>query len=259
MPKGKKGTGAAATKKGKTPKTPKAGGNGGDDSFGTAKVIMIPKIDKRELTVVIASDSPIVTHKLSEKVEKYLEDRDQNKAKQKPGARDPWDEYVNSLHWLTPKPSNGNGNKITEADIKKAKFGFPASGLKKAMVSAVSAVEGVTMTLARQAFHVKGATQNDYLEIQATPEMRDDIVRIGGKGPGTGTPSHRYRGAFDPWSAVVKIEFNNGVISAEQLVNLLNNAGFGVGLGEDRPGKSGGSWGRFHVDQETPIKEVKLT
>ncbi len=259
MPSGKKFEKPGKKTKPKKPKAPKTPGNGGDDSFGTAKIIMIPKIDKRELTIMIASDSLICTHKLSEKVEKYLEDRDQNKAKQKPGARDPWDEYVNSLHWLTPKPSNGNGNKITAADIKKAKFGFPASGLKKAMVSAVSAVEGVTMTLARQAFHVKGVNLNDYLEIQASPEMRDDIVRIGGKGPGTGTPSHRYRGAFDPWSAVVKIEFNNGVISAEQLVNLLNNAGFGVGLGEDRPGKSGGSWGRFHVDQDIPIKEMKLT
>ncbi len=39
---------------------------------------------------------------------------------------------------------------------------------------------------------------------------------------------------------------NSGAISAEQIANLLNTAGFGVGIGEWRPEKNG-SYGRFHV------------
>ena len=36
-------------------------------------------------------------------------------------------------------------------------------------------------------------------------------------------------------------------ISAESVVNLLAAAGFAVGLGEDRPDKSGGSFGQWEV------------
>jgi hypothetical protein len=45
------------------------------------------------------------------------------------------------------------------------------------------------------------------------------------------------------------IQFNANVISAEQIVNLLTLAGFGVGVGEWRPERNG-SFGRFHVATE---------
>jgi hypothetical protein len=44
----------------------------------------------------------------------------------------------------------------------------------------------------------------------------------------------------------VTIKFNTSAISAEQVANLLNVAGFGVGIGEWRPERNG-SYGRFHV------------
>ena len=38
------------------------------------------------------------------------------------------------------------------------------------------------------------------------------------------------------------------MVSAEQILNLLNIAGFAVGLGEDRPERKGNSNGTFHVE-----------
>jgi hypothetical protein len=44
----------------------------------------------------------------------------------------------------------------------------------------------------------------------------------------------------------VRVRFNANVLSAAQIVNLFNTAGFGVGIGEWRPEKDG-QFGMFHV------------
>lgn len=88
------------------------------------------------------------------------------------------------------------------------------------------------------AFHIMG----DLVEIEGTPEMREDMVRVG-----MGVADMRFRGEFKTWSACIPIRYNQGVFSAEQIVNLFNLGGFGCGVGEWRPEK-GGSFGMYHVE-----------
>jgi hypothetical protein len=92
-------------------------------------------------------------------------------------------------------------------------------------------------TDARATFHIDG----ELVKIDGEPEPREDMVRVG-----MGTADIRYRGEFKNWSTTFTIRYNASVLSAEQIVNLFNAAGFGVGIGEWRPQKSG-SYGRFHV------------
>jgi hypothetical protein len=63
----------------------------------------------------------------------------------------------------------------------------------------------------------------------------------------TKTTTLRYRPQFDEWSVKLKIMYARNSISPEQIVNLFNVAGFAVGIGERRPGKSGDSFGMFKV------------
>jgi hypothetical protein len=53
------------------------------------------------------------------------------------------------------------------------------------------------------------------------------MVRVG-----MGTADIRYRGEFKTWSATVTVRYNARVLSADQVVNLFNTAGFAVGVGE---------------------------
>lgn len=99
------------------------------------------------------------------------------------------------------------------------------------------------MTFLRGVFHV----DVELIPIEGDPYMREDMVRVGGKGPGTGVADIRYRPGFPEWSAVLPVSFNRKAITVEQLVHLFNVAGFAVGVGEWRPEKNG-SWGRFVVD-----------
>ncbi|KKL87021.1 hypothetical protein LCGC14_1938870, partial [marine sediment metagenome] len=120
---------------------------------------------------------------------------------------------------------------------KKNKYGFPAIAFKKAAVDACSHVDGLTKVLARGGFHVVG----EMVEIKGKPRMREDMVRIA-----MGTADIRYRGEFPEWSCTLSIRHNPNVLSAEQIINLFNVAGFAVGIGEGRPQKDQ-SWGMFHV------------
>ena len=151
-------------------------------------------------------------------------------------------DFCDSLYWLTEKPENP-----TMEDVQKARFGFPTVAFKSAAVDA-GYQSGILAkkTTARGAFHIVG----EMAEIEGTPEMREDMVRIG-----MGTADIRYRGEFKKWSTTLTIRYNKNAISDEQIINLINVGGFACGVGEWRPGKDG-SYGMFHVAREEELKKL---
>jgi hypothetical protein len=98
----------------------------------------------------------------------------------------------------------------------------------------------VTKVMLRGAFHVIGELTP--LILEADPEMREDMVRVG-----MGTADLRYRPEFSKWAVDLYVRVNTRVLSRDQLTYLFNQAGFSAGVGEWRPEKDG-SFGLFHVD-----------
>lgn len=182
--------------------------------------ISIPRIDVRQLEVSLVGDSPLICHRWSEKAKQQMLDKQMKKAKTAKVAKDPDEDFRASLY---EHPEGG--------------FGFPCVAFKAAAVSACRFSDGIKMTEARGAFHVVG----ELARIEGTPTMREDMVRIA-----MGTADIRHRGEFKTWRTTLRIAYNASVFSPEQIINLLNLAGFGVGVGEWRPEKDG-SYGRFHV------------
>ena len=174
-------------------------------------------------TIKLVGDSSLVCHAWSDKAKKMMLDKQMKKAKGAKVAKDPHQDYLDSLY---PMPG------------KKKAYGFPAIAFKKAAVDACSHVDGITKVLARGGFHVVG----EMVEIKGKPRMREDMVRIA-----MGTADIRYRGEFLEWSCTLQVRHNPNVLSAEQIINLFNVAGFAVGIGEGRPQKDQ-SWGMFHVE-----------
>lgn len=185
--------------------------------------VELPAMNIQRIEVKVVGDSPLICHAWSAKAKKQMLDKQMKKPKLAKEAKDPDRDFQESLYKL-------NGD-----------YGFPARAFKEAAVSACRNVDGIPMTLARGAFHVMG----DLLPLKASkPVMREDMVRIG-----MGTADIRYRGEFRTWSLVLPVRYNPTVLSAEQIVNLLNVAGFAVGVGEWRPEKNGSN-GMFHVARE---------
>ena len=179
----------------------------------------VPQIDIQRMNVTIIGDSALMTHAWSDKAMKMIEAKQAKKATKGKEARDPHQDYLDAHYW-TPE----------------GKPAMPSIAFKSAAVSACRDLD-MKMTEARGRFHIQG----ELIEIVGEPHMRTDMVRVG-----MGVADVRYRPEFIEWSATLPITYNATTISPEQIINLLNVAGFGVGVGEWRPEKSG-QHGRFHV------------
>lgn len=203
--------------------------------------LSIPAIDIRYATLTVKGDSPLIVHKWSEKAKKEILDKQMKKAKSKGhDAKDPVRDFIDSLYWLEGEPEDKTEEGFGKAIQNGAKFGFPSVAFKAAAVSA-GYRSGITPNKVgmNAAFHIDG----EFVEIKGVPEMREDMVRVGGI---SRAADIRYRGEFKEWSATFTVKYNSAVISLEQLANLFNLGGFACGLGEWRPEK-GGAFGMFHV------------
>ena len=201
------------------------------------KAFSIPKINLKRISIPLEGTSALICHAWSHKAKGLMLDKQMKKAKQAKEAKNPFVDFCDSLYWLTPE-RNGQDEAALKKALPKAKFSFPAVAFKSAAVSACSHVDGMTKVAARGSFHI----DCDMIEIESgPPTMREDMVRIG-----MGTADIRYRGEFAKWRVTLPVTYNSNVISAEQILNLFETAGFAIGVGEWRPEKNG-SYGRFHV------------
>jgi len=94
----------------------------------------------------------------------------------------------------------------------------------------------------RQGAFSAAITTEELVQVHCpAPTMREDMVRVG-----MGTSDIRYRAQYWPWAVDLIVEFNPLAMSAEQVLNLFNTAGFACGVGEWRPERDGSN-GRFRV------------
>lgn len=196
--------------------------------------ISIPAMDIREFDLRIVGDTPLISHAWDEKANLMMLNKQMKKATTGREARDPFKEFVTSLYWLSEKPENP-----TMEDVQAGTFGFPVIAFKAAAVDGGYQSGALDKkTTARGAFQIVG----DMAVIEGTPEMREDMVRIG-----MGTADLRYRGEFKTWATTLHIRYNARAMSIEQIINLFNIGGFACGVGEWRPSKDG-AFGTFHVE-----------
>lgn len=191
----------------------------------TKQEVSIPKIKIEKASFKIIGTAPLIVHRFSEKAIKMMEDKQQKKGVEKE-ARNPENESKESLY-LFPDGERS---------------GFPAVGFKAAMVRAGKSL-GFAMTDLRTYFMVEPEEGTDLIEIEGDAEMRTDMIRVA-----TGGADIRYRPEYKRWKATLNIKYNASSISVEQLAQLIELAGFGVGVGEWRPGKSQtGNFGTFEL------------
>jgi len=203
--------------------------------------IIIEKPKDKIIKLRIIGDTELKMHRLGKKAKEELDHTKEGKRAKKSKPRNYQEEFMDSMHYIDKV-----GKAIFEPPkklLKTTRFGFPASGFKKAMISAVRQYQNVKMTEVKGIFFIIG----EYVEIKGTPLLDGFWRRIGGKGPGTGTPDWGIRAKFPKWSAELTISYTENFISPDSIANLLDAAGRCVGIGEDRPEKAGNSFGRWHV------------
>lgn len=187
--------------------------------------VTLKPIDVRTATITIEGITPLIQHQWDEKARQMMRDKHAGKKTKNRDVRDPQSE----CEAATYKTIGGE-------------FGIPAGALAKCIIGAAHKDIGVEKTLVRKALFIKCNDPNKVLPMDCSePVRREDTVRVG-----AGSADLRYRPQFDEWSVTFEIEYNADMMQLNDIVNLINLAGFGVGICEWRPEK-GGEFGRFKV------------
>jgi hypothetical protein len=220
---------------------------GGEKEMKKTEVaIEIKPLEIVKTNVRIVGDTPLIMHKWSEKAKKEMLDKQMKVTKTKGReAKNPVDDFIQSMYWMTDKPEESTMEAFDEAIARGAKFGFPVTSIKLAAIAAAYRAETIkNMASARGTFFIKGYGSDLLGQIDSEPPvMREDMVRVG-----MGTADLRYRGEFRNWSMNLEISYNkNGAYTLEQIVNMINMGGYMCGIGEWRPEKDG-QFGMFHVE-----------
>ncbi len=208
-------------------------------------VAEIRPLEIQKVSIRIVGDSPLIVHAWSEKAKRMMLEAQMKATKTKAKeARDPYDEFINSMYWLTPKPTESTPDAFEQAIKDGAKFGFPVTAIKQSANSSAYRLNWVRNQMELRSAYFLESEFGDMFEIQGSiPEMREDMVRIG-----MGTADLRYRAEFKEWSADIVLKYNaSGSMSLEQILNCINAGGFACGIGEWRPEKDG-DFGRYHVE-----------
>ena len=194
--------------------------------------VEILEFNINEVVVPIVGISPLIIHAWSKKAMREIADKQAGKAKnRKHEIRVPDEDYEQAKH---KSPEGWEG--------------FPAAGFKAAMIRGAKMI-GLVMKDTQTSFFIKADCEETQLvRINGKPRMRTDMVRVG-----MGSADIRYRPEYPEWSADLKVEFNSGVVSLDQIHLLIKAAGYGCGIGEMRPEKTKFNFGRFKLRNEKII------
>jgi hypothetical protein len=190
------------------------------------KNVEVLEFSIREVVIPIKGVSPLIVHKWSEKAKREIADKQAGKAKNKKhDIREPEADFEQAKH-VSPEGWEG----------------FPAAGFKAAMIRGAKMI-GLVIKDTQTAFFIKADCEETQLvRINGESRMRTDMVRVG-----MGSADIRYRPEYPEWDADLQIEFNEGIISLDQIYQLVKAAGYGCGIGEVRPEKTKFNYGRFEL------------
>lgn len=211
------------------------------------ELLEIKPLEIKKVTLRIVGDTPLIMHAWSEKAKRMMLEAQMGVSKgKKKEYKNPIEDFINSMYWLSDKPEESTEEAFEAAIANGARFGFPVTAFKQAAISAAYRMQWAKDKMSLRGAFFIDADENGMIEIISdAPIMREDMVKVG-----MGTADVRYRGEFRNWSANLTISYNaNSAYSLEKIVNIINAGGYVCGVGEWRPERDGQN-GMFHVAAE---------
>ena len=199
--------------------------------------IEIKAIVPKRIIVTIEGDSDLILNKMNDVTTRQLTDQRKDKAKslEKPNE---WEQVITAIHWLNGKPTEYSEESLMDA-LKNNAPCLTAFGLRKSFGQAITRNElSQWSTKFDACVNVFGKGDN-LIPIRFAEHHIDEKLMT----PKKGSPVLVRLNRFSGWSADVEISFVDNVYSEEQIINFINLAGFGIGIGS---GRSSG-YGRYHV------------
>ena len=203
------------------------------------EVIEFKAIEPRTVEVTIEGDTDLILNKMNDVTTRQLTDARKDKAKDltKPNE---WEEIITAMHWVNGKPKEYSEKSLMENLNPKVNAPcITAFGLKKSFGQALTRNKISTYSTEFSATVNVLGDKDNLVPITFTEYHLDEKLMS----PKKGAPVLSKQNRFSGWSATFKISFLENVYSLEQIVNVINLAGFGLGIGSGR----NSDYGRYHI------------
>lgn len=187
---------------------------------GATQKIDIPAPKTVRIEVTVDGVTPLLMHRFGKKAQADIAAKQAKKAAKSKEARDPEAEYKDSIY--------------LDADGDPA---LPVVNFKAAFLRVWELVGLKNKNNIRFGMMLPG----EFVKVVGKHRMRTDYVRI------PGGSSLTYRAEFQEWSVTLPIIINTNVLSIEQSLNIVAEAGQACGVGDWRPEKSSGTFGTWRI------------
>ena len=200
------------------------------------EIIELKPIDFRTARITIVGDGDIVLNKMNDVTARQLTDQRKSKAK-KIEEVNMWEEIITAMHWKYGKPTDYSEEGLRQALHDNAPC-ITAFGMKKSFGDAVVRNE---IDKYKTKFDASLNIVEDLIPIHFAEHFIDEKLMS----PKKGSPVLVRLNRFSGWSATFTIRYvNGGTYSLEQIINIINLAGFGMGIGSGRTS----GYGKYHVE-----------
>lgn len=201
------------------------------------KTIEVKPIKIEMATITITGDTDLILNKMDAPTSRMLTDIRKDKSKTI-SEKNEWEEIATKIHWQKPF-----GDVYTEQTFKDAlKNNAPcisAFGLKKSFGQAVVR-NGIDTYSTKFDATMNIVAENNLVPIRFTEHYIDEKLMS----PKRGAPVLVRQNRFTGWSADITVQYiSGGSFSLEQIIQVINLAGFSMGIGSGRTS----GYGRYHV------------
>lgn len=203
--------------------------------------VILEEVKVKTATITIEGDTDLVLNKMNARNTRLLLADDRKKVKEQPNN---WEDVITAIHWRDALPCKDTYAECDETMMHELlKNNAPcitAFGLKKSFGQAVVRNEiDRYATKLDNSLNVIGHMGTDLVPIEFTEWALDERLMSPKKGSPVVVRLSHFRG----WRATFSINYTDNVYSLSELVNIINLAGFGIGVGSGRTT----GFGRYHV------------
>lgn len=201
------------------------------------EIIELKEINVKHAKVTICGDGNLILNKMNDVTVRTLTAERTGKSKnlEKPNV---WEEIITSMHWYKGKPTDFSEDGLVNA-LKQNSPCITSFGLRKSFGDAVVR-NGIDTYATKFMAGVNIIAEGNLVPITFAEHYIDERFMSPKKGSAVLVHLNRFSG----WKATFDIAYVESIYSLEQIVNIINLAGFGIGIGS---GRSSG-YGRYHVE-----------
>ena len=194
----------------------------------------------KHAVITIEGDSDLVLNKMNQRNVRALTG-DRKKMREEPNM---WEDLITAIHWRDALPMK---NTYTESDedmmhklLEENAPCITAFGLKKSFGQTVvrTGVDkySTSFDAAMNISAVNGLIPVQFAGWAYTEQLMS---------PKRGAPINVYLNHFLGWKAKFQIDYMEGVFSRDRIIDVINLAGFSIGIGSGRTS----GYGRYHVSE----------